>query len=65
MKNTTLVLVIAVLFISSCKSRQYSRNNEQIEKAANKENPNFATYTTLTYIDAFKAVAAFSGIYLH
>ncbi|TKC12726.1 LysM peptidoglycan-binding domain-containing protein [Pedobacter polaris] len=57
MKNTTLVLVIAVLFLSACKSRQYSRNNKQIEKAANKENPNYTTYTTLTYIDAFKAVA--------
>jgi LysM repeat protein len=57
MKKITLILAIAILFFSACKSRQYSRNNKQIEKAANKENPNFTTYTTLTYIDAFKAVA--------
>jgi LysM repeat protein len=43
--------------MSSCKSRQYRRNNKQIEKAANKENPDFTTYTTLTYIEAYKAVA--------
>jgi LysM repeat protein len=46
-----------VLAISSCKSRQYSRNNKQIEKEANKVNPNFTTYTTLSYIEQFKAVA--------
>ncbi|NQX31562.1 glucosaminidase domain-containing protein [Pedobacter boryungensis] len=57
MKKITLILAVAILFFSACKSRQYSRNNKQIEKAANKENPNFTTYTTLTYIDAFKAVA--------
>ncbi|MFA6277395.1 MAG: glucosaminidase domain-containing protein [Pedobacter sp.] len=57
MKKNTLILAIAILFFSACKSRQYSRNNKQIEKAANKENPNFTTYTTLTYIDTFKAVA--------
>lgn len=57
MKKQTLILAIVVVFFSACKSRQYSRNNKQIEKAATKENPNFTTYTTLTYIDAFKAVA--------
>lgn len=57
MKKTIFITAIAVLFLSACKSRQYSRNNKQIEKAATKENPNFNTYTTLTYIDAFKAVA--------
>ncbi|WP_316770015.1 glucosaminidase domain-containing protein [Pedobacter frigiditerrae] len=57
MKKTLLFLAIAIVFFSSCKSRQYSRNNKQIEKAANKENPNFITYTTLSYIEAFKAVA--------
>ncbi|WP_316785925.1 glucosaminidase domain-containing protein [Pedobacter frigiditerrae] len=57
MKKTLLFLAIAIVFFSSCKSRQYSRNNKQIEKTANKENPNFTTYTTLSYIEAFKAVA--------
>lgn len=57
MKNSALIIAIAIIFFSSCKSRQYARNNKQIEKAANKENPNFNTYTTLSYIDAFKAVA--------
>lgn len=57
MKNTLVLLILAVIFFSSCKSRQYARNNKQIEKAANKETPNFTTYTTLTYIDKFKAVA--------
>jgi LysM repeat protein len=57
MKKTLFFLAIAIAFFSSCKSRQYTRNNKQIEKAANKENPNFTTYTTLSYIEAFKAVA--------
>jgi len=57
MKKPLLFLAIAIAFLSSCKSRQYSRNNKQIEKAANKENPNFTTYTTLSYIETFKAVA--------
>lgn len=43
--------------MGSCKSRQYSRNNYQIEKAATKANPNYSTYTTLSYIDAFKNAA--------
>ena len=57
MKKTLFLMALAIVFLSSCKSRQYSRNNKQIEKAANKENPNFTTYTTLSYIEAFKAVA--------
>ena len=57
MKKTILFTALAVLLLNACKSRQYSRNNKQIEKAATKETPNFNTYTTLTYIDAFKAVA--------
>lgn len=50
-------MAIALLLLNACKSRQYSKNNKQIEKQANKANPNFTTYTTLTYIDTFKAVA--------
>lgn len=57
MKNLTLLVALAIIFFSSCKSRQYSKNNKQIEKAANKANPNFITYTTLTYIETFKDVA--------
>ncbi len=57
MKKTILLLAIATLLLGACKSRQYSRNNKQIEKAANKENPNFTNYTTLSYIEAFKGVA--------
>jgi LysM repeat protein len=57
MKNFTLITAIVVLFLTSCKSRQYNRNNKQIEKQATKENPNFTNYTTLAYIDVFKTVA--------
>lgn len=57
MKKTILILTVATLLLGACKSRQYSRNNKQIEKAANKENPNFTNYTTLAYIHAFKNVA--------
>jgi len=57
MKRNLLILAIAIIFCSACKSRQYSRNNKQIEKTATKENPNFTTYTTLSYIETFKAVA--------
>ncbi|RYF20226.1 MAG: LysM peptidoglycan-binding domain-containing protein, partial [Flavobacteriales bacterium] len=34
-----------------------SRNNKQIEKNAKKDNPNPISYTTLSYIEAFKTVA--------
>lgn len=57
MKKLLLPFVLVVVLLSSCKTRQYSRNNKQIEKAANKANPNFTDFTTLSYIDAFKGVA--------
>ena len=58
MNNNTLVLIVLTgLFFSSCASRKYSRNNKQIEKAANKANPNAKSYTTLNYIESFKDVA--------
>lgn len=50
-------IFLIVICLSACKSRQYSRNNKQIEKAANKANPNAKSYTTLNYIETFKAVA--------
>ena len=57
MKQTFLLFAVAIVFLSSCKSRKYHRNNVQIEKAANKANPNFTDYNTLSYIEAFKSVA--------
>lgn len=58
MNNRILALALLTLaFFSACKSRQYSRNNKQIEKAANKANPNAKSYTTLNYIETFKTVA--------
>jgi LysM repeat protein len=57
MKKVIFFLGILTVFLSSCKTRQYQRNNKQIEKAANKANPNFTDFTTLTYIQAFKTVA--------
>lgn len=58
MNNRRLAFALLTLaFFSACKSRQYSRNNKQIEKAANKANPNAKSYTTLNYIESFKAVA--------
>jgi len=52
-----LLVPILIIFLGSCKSRQYSRNNRQIEKQANKADPNYTAYSTLSYIEAFKAVA--------
>jgi LysM repeat protein len=52
-----ILLISTSLFFTACKTRQYSKNNKQIEKAATKENPNFTPYTTLTYIEKFKNVA--------
>jgi LysM repeat protein len=57
MNKLCIPLALMVILLSSCKTRQYKRNNKQIEKAATKANPNFTDFTTLTYIDAFKGVA--------
>jgi len=57
MKHTLFLFAVAIIFLSSCKTRKYHRNNVQIEKAANKANPNFTDYNTLSYIDAFKDIA--------
>lgn len=57
MKKALLPLAVVLLFLTSCKSRQYSRNNRQIEKAAHQSNPNFTDFTTQSYIDAYKATA--------
>jgi flagellum-specific peptidoglycan hydrolase FlgJ len=52
-----LFLMLFVAMASACKTRQYSRNNKQIEKEAQKNNPSPISYTTLSYIDAFKTIA--------
>jgi len=57
MNKILIPLVLVIGFFSSCKTRQYHRNNKQIEKAANKNNPNFKDFTTLSYIESFKGVA--------
>ncbi|WP_316790106.1 glucosaminidase domain-containing protein [Pedobacter frigoris] len=55
-KKLLSLAIIAILF-SACKTKKYSRNNKQIEKAANKVNPDFKSQTTLSYIASFKDVA--------
>ncbi|MHA4893720.1 glucosaminidase domain-containing protein [Pedobacter sp. PWIIR3] len=55
-KSTLYLLLIAITF-SACKTRKYSRNNKQIEKAATKANPDYKSRTTLSYIEEFKTVA--------
>jgi LysM repeat protein len=57
MRLKLLSLACILVFFASCKSRQYAKNNKQIEKSANKVNPNFKSYTTLSYIDEFKTAA--------
>lgn len=57
MKKIRLILIVVAIAMASCKSRQYTRNNKQIEKEVNKQTPNFTTYTTLAYIELFKGVA--------
>ncbi|WP_421945543.1 glucosaminidase domain-containing protein [Pedobacter sp.] len=53
-----ICFALIALFLSSCSSRKFSKNNKQIEKAANKANNNtYKSYNTLSYIDEFKAVA--------
>lgn len=58
MNNKFIALsFLSIVFLTACKSRKYSNNNKQIEKAANKANPNAKSYTTLNYIETFKDVA--------
>jgi LysM repeat protein len=53
-----ILIAAALIFFSSCGSRKFSKNNKQIEKAANKANNNsYKSYNTLSYIDEFKGVA--------
>lgn len=57
MNKISILIALAIFTLAGCKSRQYSRNNKQIEKEAIKQAPNFTTYTTLAYIENFKGVA--------
>lgn len=50
-------LVFFVAFASACKTKQYSRNNKQIQQAAKKDGPTPISYTTVSYIETFKAIA--------
>lgn len=57
-KNRQLLfLAFLMAFASACSTRKYSKNNKQIEKNAKKDNPTPISYTTLSYIDAFKGIA--------
>lgn len=58
MKIQYIYLALTVVFLSSCSTRKYAKNNKQIEKAASKANNNtYKSYNTLSYIDEFKSVA--------
>lgn len=58
LSNRLLLLATALVLLSACGTRKYSKNNKQIEKAANKaNNSTYKNYNTLSYIDEFKAVA--------
>lgn len=57
MNRRILLLALMIPLFFACKTKKYSRNNKEIEKAANKANPNIPSYTTLNYIETFKAVA--------
>ena len=47
MKFNFVYIAFAVLILSSCGTRKYSKNNKQIEKAANKANNNtYKSYNT-------------------
>ncbi|MDQ0968924.1 LysM repeat protein [Flavobacterium sp. W4I14] len=53
-----ILIAATLIFFSSCGTRKFSKNNKQIEKAANKANNNsYKSYNTLSYIDEFKGVA--------
>lgn len=57
MNKRILLLALILPMFFACKTKKYSRNNKEIEKAANKANPNIPSYTTLNYIETFKTVA--------
>lgn len=57
-KKRFIIFSIAIVaLMSSCKTKQYSKNNNQIQKQAKKNNAIGQSYTALTYIEAFKNIA--------
>jgi hypothetical protein len=59
MNSLKSILLIAafVVLASACKTTQFANNNSRIQKDAKKNNPSPISYTTLSYIDAFKGIA--------
>jgi hypothetical protein len=58
MKYKYLPFLVAIIFFSSCKTKQFAKNNKNIKKEAIKaNNNNFKSYNTLSYIEEFKDVA--------
>ena len=53
-----ILIATTLIFFSSCGTRKFSKNNKQIEKAANKANNNsYKSYNTFSYSDELKGVA--------
>lgn len=46
-----------IAILSACKTQKYSRNNKEIQKIAKKDQPTPISYTTLSYITAFKQIS--------
>ncbi len=59
MNSIKSIFLIAsiVVFASACKTPQFASNNSKIQKEAKKNNPSPISYTTLSYIEAFKGIA--------
>ncbi|RYF83781.1 MAG: LysM peptidoglycan-binding domain-containing protein [Chitinophagaceae bacterium] len=57
MNRYLYILLVMAFALAGCGSSKYAKNNRKIEKAANKNNPNFANNTTLSYIELYRAVA--------
>ncbi len=56
-RQSFYMIILLALSLSACKTSQFNKNNQQIQKEAEKKNPNPLQYTTLTYIEAFKDIA--------
>lgn len=52
-----LTLLGFLAIFSACKTQKYSRNNKEIQKIAKKDQPTPISYTTLSYIAAFKQIS--------
>lgn len=58
MRLKYIYLFLSIIIFSSCKTKQFAKNNKNIEKEATKaNNNNFKSYNTLSYIAEFKDVA--------